>query len=104
MFGLGGILTEAFADAVFRLAPLTSRDALEMMQEIRSVKILGPFRGEPPAEVRTLSRILVALGEIGLQYNAVSAVDINPVKIRPDGAPVAVDALISLTPGEAASR
>ncbi len=104
MFGLGGVLTEILEDAIFRLAPLTPADALEMMQEIRSAKILGPFRGQPPAEVRTLSRILVALGEIGLQYDAVSAVDINPVKIRPDGSPVAVDALVSLTDGEAANR
>lgn len=96
MFGLGGVLTETLDDVVFRLAPLTPSDALEMLQEIRSTKILGPFRGEPPADIRALSRILVALGEIGLQYDAVSAVDINPVKIRPDGAPVAVDALISL--------
>src|SRR5574337_630140 len=48
MFGLGGILTETLDDAVFRLAPLTGTDALEMMQEIRGAKILGPFRGQPP--------------------------------------------------------
>jgi succinyl-CoA synthetase beta subunit len=104
MFGLGGVLTEILEDAVFRLAPLAPADALEMLQEIRGAKILGPFRGEPPADIRTLARILVALGEIGLQYDAVSAVDINPVKIRPDGAPVAVDALIPLHSRQPAER
>lgn len=104
MFGLGGVLTEALEDAVFRLAPLAPADALEMLQEIRGAKILGPFRGEAPADLPTLSRILVALGEIGRQYDAVSAVDINPVKIRPDGAPVAVDALISLQSAPPAGR
>lgn len=102
MFGLGGIFTESLDDAVFRLAPLTSTDAQEMMQEIRSAKILGPFRGQPPADRATLSRILIALGTIALQYEAIREIDLNPVKIRPDGSPVAVDALISLEAKEPA--
>jgi hypothetical protein len=36
----------------------------------------------------------MALGEIGLQHEEVAEVDINPLKIRPDGMPVAVDALV----------
>ncbi len=96
MFGLGGIFTEALDDAVFRLAPLTSTDALEMMQEIRSAKILRSFRGQSPVDRTALSRILMALGTIALQYEAIREIDLNPVKIRPDGSPVAVDALISL--------
>jgi len=104
MFGLGGIFTESLDDAVFRLAPLTTTDAQEMLQEIRSAKILGPFRGQPPADRATLSRILIALGTIALQYEAIREIDLNPIKIRPDGSPVAVDALISLTPMAAARR
>ncbi len=102
MFGLGGILTETLDDAVFRLAPLTSTDALEMMQEIRGAKILGHFRGQPPADAGALARILMALGTIALHYEAVREVDLNPIKIRPDGSPVAVDALISLKAQEPA--
>jgi acetate---CoA ligase (ADP-forming) subunit beta len=104
MFGLGGILTETLDDAVFRVAPLTIPDAREMMQEIRGAKILGPFRGQAPADTEVLSRILVTLGEIGLDYEAVRAIDLNPVKIRSDGRPVAVDALISLTVREPAHQ
>ena len=104
MFGLGGILTETLDDAVFRLAPLTGTDALEMLQEIRGAKILGPFRGQSPADRAALSRILVALGTIALQYEAIRAIDLNPVKIRPDGSSVAVDALISLSSIAAARR
>jgi len=104
MFGLGGIFTETLDDAVFRVAPLTPTDALEMMTEIRSVKILGAFRGQPPVKPEALSRLLVTLGEIGLRHDAVQAIDINPVKIRADGAPVAVDALISLAPKGGAQR
>lgn len=101
MFGLGGILTEALADAVFRVTPVTRFDALEMLQEIRAANLLGAFRGQAPANPDTLAGILVTLGEIGLRHPEIREIDLNPVKIRPDGAPVAVDALIALAPSRA---
>jgi len=103
MFGLGGIFTETLDDAVFRVAPLTTTDALEMLREIRSAKILESFRGQPAADTDALAKILVAVGEIGLRYEAIREIDLNPIKIRPNGSPVAVDALISLLP-KAAER
>ena len=69
-----------------------------MLQEIRAVKLLGPFRGQAPANQKALAGILIALGEIGLRHPEIREIDLNPVKIRPDGAPVAVDALIALAP------
>lgn len=96
MFGLGGIFTEALNDAVFRVAPLALSDALEMVGEIRSAKLLGAFRGQPPVKLEAVAGLLMALGEIGLQHGAIQAIDINPIKIRSDGTPVAVDALITL--------
>jgi acetyl-CoA synthetase (ADP-forming) len=98
MFGLGGIFTETLDDAVFRIAPIATSDALEMLREIRSAKILESFRGQSAADTEALTRILVALGEISLRYEAIRAIDLNPIKIRPNGSPVAVDALISLLP------
>jgi acetate---CoA ligase (ADP-forming) subunit beta len=98
MFGLGGVLTEALADAVFRVAPVSQFDAHEMLRQIRAVKLLGTFRGQAPANVDALARMLIALGEIGLRHPEVREIDLNPVKIRPDGAPVAVDALVALAP------
>ena len=98
MFGLGGVLTEALGDAVFRVAPLTRLDALEMLGEIRAANLLGAFRGQAPAKPDALADILIALGEIGLSRPEIRAIDLNPVTIRPDGMPVAVDALIALTP------
>ncbi|MCX7983118.1 MAG: acetate--CoA ligase family protein [Syntrophales bacterium] len=97
MFGLGGIFTEILKDTVFRIAPLEERDAFEMMDEIRARKILDPFRGEEAADRNILAKTLVAVGEIGLKYEDVAEIDINPLKIRPDGKLVAVDALVILT-------
>ncbi|MCK9196600.1 MAG: acetate--CoA ligase family protein [Syntrophales bacterium] len=98
MFGLGGILTEILKDTAFRIAPLTTGDARSMMSDIRAVKILDTFRGEAAVDRESLTRILMAVGQIGLEYEGVAEIDINPLKIRPNGQPVAVDALLVLRP------
>ena len=106
MFGLGGILAEVVGDVVFRMAPLTPRDAMEMIDEIQGKKILEGFRGEAPADVNGLARVLLALGTIGTEHEEVLEIDINPLKIRPDGQPVALDALVVLSEqaGEGSTR
>ena len=104
MFGLGGIFTEILDDAVFRVAPLTTSDALAMLEEIRAAKILQAFRGQPAANRAALARILVALGKIGCRHDDVREIDINPVKIRPDGMPVAVDALVAIRTAQTAAE
>jgi len=96
MFGVGGIMTEVFQDVIFRVAPLTIVDAREMVKEIQHRKILEPFRGEAAIDDEILAQILVTLGEIGLQHPEVQSIDINPLKVQPDGKPVAVDALVTL--------
>lgn len=99
MFGLGGIYTEVLKDVSFRIAPLEMRDALEMMDEIKSSAILGSFRGMPEVDRNALAKILVALGNIGLEMAEVSEIDINPIIIE-NGVPVAVDALVTLNSTE----
>ncbi len=93
MFGIGGIFTEILKDTAFRIAPLSRKDALDMMDEIRSSKILDTFRGKSAIDRVILADILVSLGEIGLNRNEISEIDINPLKFV-DGKPVAVDALV----------
>jgi acetate---CoA ligase (ADP-forming) subunit beta len=95
MFGLGGIFTEVLNDVSFRVAPLQKQDALEMMQEIKSHKILGAVRGMEAVNLDMLSDILINVGRIGLENEAIMELDINPVIIS-GNKPVAVDALVVL--------
>ena len=96
MFGLGGVLTEVINDTVFRVAPLEMIDAQEMMQELRAKAILDPFRGQAAADREVIGRSLMALGQIGLENEAVAEIDINPMIIDPAGRVKAVDALVVL--------
>jgi succinyl-CoA synthetase beta subunit len=93
MFGLGGILTEVVQDTAFRVAPLSRRDALELMEEIKGKKILEPFRGKPRVDRQALADILSALSQIGTEHQQIREIDINPLKLV-NGKPIAVDALV----------
>ncbi|TAK32478.1 MAG: carboxylate--amine ligase [Chloroflexota bacterium] len=95
MFGLGGIFTEALKDITFRVAPIDRAEAREMLTEIRSEALLGPFRGEPETDLEVLSDALVAIGNIGMENDGVKEIDVNPLIIA-GGKPVAVDALVIL--------
>ena len=95
MFGLGGIFTEALKDVTFRVAPLSKEDALEMIDEIKTKKILGEFRGSPAVDREALAKALVGIGELGMSCDSIAEIDINPLIICVDK-PVAVDALVVL--------
>ena len=99
MFGLGGIFTEVLKDTSFRVAPIEKYDALQMMDEIRSKDILGPFRGKEAVDRDLLADILIAIGDIGMQYDAVREIDMNPLIVQ-GASPVVVDSLIILGNGE----
>ena len=95
MFGLGGIFTEILRDVSFRRAPLALRDAREMMKDIKGHKIIDAVRGMDAADTDKLSQMLIHLGQIGLDFDAVAEIDLNPV-ILSGAKPVVVDALIVL--------
>src|ERR687892_64762 len=54
-FGLGGILVEVLRDVTFRLAPVSSEDALEMVNSIRTAEILHGVRGRPGVDVQGIA-------------------------------------------------
>jgi len=95
MFGLGGIFTEILRDVAFRRAPLEIRDAKEMMQDIKGRKILDAVRGMEAADQKMLVDMLINVGRIGLDFDDIMEIDLNPVIIS-GSKPVVVDALMVL--------
>lgn len=95
VLGVGGILAEAVADAVVRLVPISEIDAEDMIDELASQALLGPFRGEPPVDRRAVVAVLLALSDAAERVPGLQSVDLNPLMIV-DGEPVAVDALVEL--------
>ncbi|MGD8833594.1 MAG: acetate--CoA ligase family protein [Desulfobacteraceae bacterium] len=94
LLGVGGIFTEALDDVTMAIAPITKRDAMEMVSLIKAQKLLSAFRGEKKADVETLVQILLALSRLTDEDPEIYEVDINPLKITPRGEIIAVDALV----------
>ena len=95
MFGLGGIFVEALRDVSFRIAPLTRRDAEEMIDEIRGSRVLEGMRGKPPADREALIDAILRVSRLVTDRREdIEELDINPLVVFAKGAK-AVDALIS---------
>jgi acetyl-CoA synthetase (ADP-forming) len=93
MLGVGGVLAEAVADVTFRLVPIDRVDALDMVDSLRTQKLLGDFRGEPAVDREAVADVLVGLSEAAVADPSIVSADLNPL-IVVDGRPVAVDALV----------
>ncbi len=65
------------------------------MDDIKGKKILDAVRGMEAVDREALADILIAVGQIGIDYDHVQEIDVNPLKIL-NGKPVAVDALVVL--------
>ena len=79
MLGVGGVLAEAVDDVVFRPAPLDRSTATEMIDDLRTAALLGPFRGESAVDREALASALVALGRVIIERDDVASIDVNPL-------------------------
>jgi acetyl coenzyme A synthetase (ADP forming)-like protein len=84
-FGLGGVHVEVLGDVVFRVAPLTDKDAHEMVHGIRGRKLLEGYRGHPPADEAALEEMLLRLSRLVDEVAEIDDLDINPAIALPPG-------------------
>jgi acetyl coenzyme A synthetase (ADP forming)-like protein len=92
-FGPGGVLAELIGEAQFRLAPLTDRDAGELVRSGKAGRLVAGFRGTPPADQHALVDLLLRLSRLVEELPEVVELDLNPVLALPDGC-FAVDARV----------
>jgi acetyl-CoA synthetase (ADP-forming) len=67
-----------------------------MIDDLRSQRLLGPCRGEPPVDRDALAEILVALSRAGEHDERLVSADLNPLIVR-GGEPIPVDALVEMS-------
>ncbi len=79
MAGTGGIMTELYKDAGFRLAPLSVTEAERLLDELITAPVLHGYRGAVMNK-RMLAKAITVAGEAALSLGrGFSQLDINPI-------------------------
>jgi acetyl coenzyme A synthetase (ADP forming)-like protein len=100
VFGLGGVYVELLKDVAVRIAPITDRDAAEMMGEIKTARLLqGRYRSFPAGDLDALQEALLRVSALVEAVPELVEMDMNPVKVLLPGEGVrVVDARIKVRP------
>ncbi len=97
MFGLGGIFVEVMKDVTFHLAPVTAREAKQMLETTRSYALLKGVRGQRSVNIDGIAEGIQRLSQLVTDFPMIIEMDINPFIVGPVGTePVAADARITL--------
>jgi len=85
MLGMGGIYVEVLKDVTFKLAPVTSKEADDMISEIKTQKLLQGVRGEKPSDIAKLSECIQRLSQLVTDFKEIKELDMNPVLVMEKG-------------------
>lgn len=85
MFGLGGIYVEVLKDVSFRIAPLSRQVAREMVEEIKTIKLLKGTRGEDPSDIDSIIEIILRVSQLVTDFPEILEMDINPLFVKKQG-------------------
>lgn len=99
MFGLGGIFVEVMKDVTFHLAPITEREAIQMLKSTKSYAMLQGRRGQDGVDVAAIASGLQRISQLTTDFPQILELDINPFIVGEFGSdPVVADARITLAP------
>ncbi|MBW1709627.1 MAG: acetate--CoA ligase family protein [Deltaproteobacteria bacterium] len=81
MIGLGGIFVEILGEISLRVAPISRRDALDMIHELRGSAIFEGARGTKPSDIEAVVDVLLRLSQLLCEFPEVKELDINPLRV-----------------------
>jgi acyl-CoA synthetase (NDP forming) len=83
--GSGGVLIEVIADSACRLHPITERDAEQMVNSLKGVRMLRGFRGNAPQDEAAFRDAIVRVSALLDICPEIQELDINPLLVLPCG-------------------
>ncbi|MFH1422208.1 MAG: acetate--CoA ligase family protein [Planctomycetota bacterium] len=95
MFGLGGIYVEVLKDVKFRIAPVSCKEALQMIESVKGYPILRGMRGKQGVDIDALVETIQRVSQLLSDVPEIAELDLNPVFAYSDGAKV-VDVRIAV--------
>jgi acyl-CoA synthetase (NDP forming)/RimJ/RimL family protein N-acetyltransferase len=87
-FGVSGPATELLGDRSYRIPPMHSGDASDMVREIRSAPLLFGYRGSAEVDVDAVEHLLLRVAQLKNDLPQVRSLDLNLVLVGPRGATV----------------
>lgn len=88
MVAAGGVATDVWDDRIFLLPPVSGADAARALRGLRVWPLLDGFRGEAPADVAALERLVLSVGRLAADVRELVELDLNPVLVSEDGCAV----------------
>ncbi len=76
-FGLGGLYSEVLRDRVYRVTPLTDRDAAEMVRSVRGFPLLTGYRGHPESDLAAVQDLLLRVSRLVEEVPELVTVDLQ---------------------------
>lgn len=101
--GFGGTLVELMRDVAMRVAPFGPDEARRMVAELRGFPLLRGARGAAGGDIDALAATIARLSEAAAAWaDSLQTLDVNPVRLLPEGGVVALDGLAVFTENEGA--
>lgn len=96
MVGMGGVFVEVFQDVTLYPVPLKKAEAMQMLQSLKSFKLLQGYRGQAPRDMEALCELIVKISDYAAaNKNKLRELDLNPVFVYEKGEGAAIiDALV----------
>jgi acyl-CoA synthetase (NDP forming) len=94
--GLGGTTVELLRDVTRRVGVLSAADIHEMLTALRTYPLIAGHRGSPAHDTRELCRMVAALSECVVSIDMIEELDLNPIRLYPDGSVLILDARMTL--------
>ena len=87
-FGVSGPMTDLLGDRVYRIPPMTSRDARAMLSEIKAGPLLHGYRGSEPVDTDAIEDLLLKLAQLKSDLPEVRHLNLSLVLVSAGGAAV----------------
>jgi acyl-CoA synthetase (NDP forming) len=81
LVGLGGIFVEVFEEVSVRVAPISRREALAMIKDLRGAPILMGARGDKRFDIEAVAEAVLRIGQLLSDFSQIQELDINPLRV-----------------------
>ncbi|MGC8810939.1 MAG: acetate--CoA ligase family protein [bacterium] len=81
LVGWGGVFVEIFGEFSVRVAPISRREAKEMIEELRGAAILRGLRGDKPSDIEAVTEVILRISQLLTDFPEIQEIDLNPLRV-----------------------